>query len=272
MKRTLQFFLIAILITWIFWIPSLLSKLNIWPYDVPDWFYLFGGLGPISAALIMSWSKDKSKGIRHLFASILIWKVKYYWFLVVLFLPLFMHFLIIILEVAIFDLPSEDISINVFAFFPAVFFTALFMLVEELGWRGYALPNLQKSLSALSSSLIIGLAWGIWHIPLLFYRPEQFGLHLVDSELLFILLYITNTMALSVVFTWIFNSTKGSLLLCTLFHGSLNTAGNTYSIPGNLSPIHYWAGLTTILIIVGVIIILLTNSRTLSKKSKIIWF
>ena len=85
-------------------------------------------------------------------------------------------------------------------------------LLEEAGWRGFALPVLQGRLSAITSSLILGLAWGAWHLPLIVSYS--------DPVLGYFLLIVANT----ILITWVFNNTGGSLLLALLFHASLNVS------------------------------------------------
>ena len=86
---------------------------------------------------------------------------------------------------------------------------------EEVGWRGYVLPRLQAKYNALVSSLIVGVIWGLWHIPK-FLAPgntSPFGWFMIK------------VIADAVLYTWLYNNTKGSLLLATLFHAAGNTAG-----------------------------------------------
>ncbi|MEZ4559273.1 MAG: CPBP family intramembrane glutamic endopeptidase [Caldilineaceae bacterium] len=83
---------------------------------------------------------------------------------------------------------------------------APFMLItEETGWRGFALPRLQAQHSALIASLLIGLIWGIWHTPLFFMAGAQSSYPYVA--------FVLFAMAESILTTWIFNHTHGSVLL-----------------------------------------------------------
>ncbi|MGO9112710.1 MAG: CPBP family intramembrane glutamic endopeptidase [Thermoguttaceae bacterium] len=86
-------------------------------------------------------------------------------------------------------------------------------LCEEIGWRGFALPHLQRRYSALASSLIIGLAWGFWHWPN-YLIPA-------DSHWWLLLALVPTALATSVVFTWVYNSTSGSLFAVVLLHGAI---------------------------------------------------
>ena len=92
-------------------------------------------------------------------------------------------------------------------------------LSEEPGWRGFALPRLQAKFSPLVSSLILGFFWAVWHAPARFGGIEAKSLSdtLVEWGLLLLV---------TVIFTWFFNRTKGSILVTTLVHPAMNTTGN----------------------------------------------
>jgi len=92
-------------------------------------------------------------------------------------------------------------------------------IFEEIGWRGFALPHLQRRYSALASSLIIGLAWAFWHFPN-FVIPSD------HPPWWHLLTFVLLTMAFSVLFTWVYNSTGGSLFAVVVLHGA------TYAVLG----------------------------------------
>jgi len=130
-------------------------------------------------------------------------------------------------------------------------FTYIFLfggpLGEEPGWRGFALPRLQQRFSPLSASLLIGVIWGVWHIPMHlngFYPsagpqnlPLELGVRLLTTTLV------------SFLYTWIYNQTSGNLLVCTLLHASFNTASAWMdSTPISIA---FLAGLVLVLVITG---------------------
>ena len=96
----------------------------------------------------------------------------------------------------------------------------VFVLIagEEIGWRGFALPHLAKRVGWLQASLIIGLLWAIWHLPLF----NMAGMPQYGSPFL---PYIGYTIALSVILSVLTLSTGGSVVIATLFHGAVNTFG-----------------------------------------------
>lgn len=92
---------------------------------------------------------------------------------------------------------------------------------EELGWRGFALPRLQEGYTDLTASLVIGFLWFLWHLPLFFVEgSSQVGVPLYY--------YGVAVVALSVVFTWLYNKTDRSVLLPMVLHASVNTGGILY--------------------------------------------
>ena len=92
-------------------------------------------------------------------------------------------------------------------------------LSEEPGWRGFALPRLQAKFSPLVSSLILGVIWAVWHAPVRFGGMEAKSLS--DTLVQWILILLV-----TVIFTWLFNRTKGSILVTALIHPAMNTTGN----------------------------------------------
>jgi membrane protease YdiL (CAAX protease family) len=92
-------------------------------------------------------------------------------------------------------------------------------LSEEPGWRGFALPRLQAKFSPLVSSLILGGLWAVWHAPGRFEGIEAKSLSDTLTEWVLIVL-------VTVIFTWLFNRTKGSILVTALVHPAMNATGN----------------------------------------------
>ena len=86
---------------------------------------------------------------------------------------------------------------------------------EELAWRGFALPRLLERYSALVASVVLGVLWGLWHLPLLFTE----GTALFGQP---IWLLLTDIVAKSILFTWVFLHTRGSVLIAALLHGTTN--------------------------------------------------
>jgi membrane protease YdiL (CAAX protease family) len=95
---------------------------------------------------------------------------------------------------------------------------------EEFGWRGFALPRLQDSYSALTASLAIGVVWAVWHLPV-------FMLGAPRNQSGNFLLYTVLVIGLSILLTWQYNSTGGSVLLAMFLHGGINASGTLLPAP-----------------------------------------
>jgi membrane protease YdiL (CAAX protease family) len=110
-------------------------------------------------------------------------------------------------------------------------------LSEELGWRGYALDRLQTKWNALVSGGLVGVGWGLWHLPL-FY---MIGTSQSESHVPFLSFWIGTT-AVSILFTWLHNNTDGSLWTAILFHWLYTYASQVLSSTVNRTPLYNWVG------------------------------
>jgi membrane protease YdiL (CAAX protease family) len=117
-------------------------------------------------------------------------------------------------------------------------------LFEEIGWRGFALPHLQRRYSALVSSLILGLVWSFWHFPNFFaftFTPTKLAI------------FVPMGIVLSVIYTWVYNSTGGSLFAAVVLHGATIASGKLFA-GGELSdPTGVITGLLFVVIAVGLV-------------------
>jgi uncharacterized protein len=98
-------------------------------------------------------------------------------------------------------------------------------LGEEPGWRGFALPRLQSAHGPLLGTLVLGPLWALWHLPL-FFTPWN------ELTLFNVVVFVLATTCLAIMYTWVFNNTKGSILIAILVHASFNA-----SVTGILAPL-----------------------------------
>lgn len=229
------FFLLAYLFTWSHWLPQALTARGSASIQVPGFVTLLAGYGPALAAIILSSLAYGRQGLRELFGRLLRWRVGIQWYVVALFLPVVVTVLAITINKWTGG-ATPDFSTAEFPFGPAstplwqkllilflVFTLGFDGLGEELGWRGFALPKLLQSRSPLVASLILGTFWAIWHFP--YALTEGTFLSEVPLHWFFI-----NLLAVSILYTWIFLNTGGSLLLTLLFHAAGNITSNLLPI------------------------------------------
>ncbi|MFC5412474.1 CPBP family intramembrane glutamic endopeptidase [Larkinella bovis] len=226
MKRVLVYFLTACLISWLCWMPYFVPGFPV-AWQTSSFLHYLGLTGPLLSALIGTWQQDAQPGLRKLFRSMLLPRGAFFYAVIVPLLP----FLLLFLAASFATLgyfssldwrglwrtrelgpvhPLAFIALNV----------GVVGLGEETGWRGYALPRLQQHFSAFSSSLILTVGWAIWHWPLFFYVNS--GYH--SMEIAGIVGWLMSLLTGSILFTWLFNSSRGSILSCALFHGFMDIA------------------------------------------------
>jgi len=253
------FFMTTICISWILWIPLLIYGNN--------QIKILGTFSPLVMAIILTYLLEGSSGIKNLFRKFTIWKVQYFWYL----FSFLSTAVVVMISISIYrlmggqELHFNDISqwyLIIIAFLYVLF---LSVLGEEAGWRGFALPRLQKKYNALISSLIIGSLWGIWHLPLFFMEGNFHG------SIPFVLFFIQD-IAFSIIYTWIYNNTKGSLLIAHLFHTASNvTLGVLPILPtstgGDTRPL--WIAVI-ILVMLAIFIVIKYSPENLSNTKRIV--
>jgi membrane protease YdiL (CAAX protease family) len=166
-------------------------------------------------------------GLLHLLRRYLIWRVDVQWYLFALLgisAMILLSFLVLPGSLATLHTPTSLFALTYLATYLVIFIIGG-PLFEEPGWRGFALPRLQQRWGPLMGSLLLGVFWGLWHLPLFLFVPgyDGAGSGFVNSGLSF-LEFVIYAMALTYIITWVFNNTRGSLLLPMLIHASINTA------------------------------------------------
>ena len=214
----IAFFALAYLLTW--WIYPLLKFSPL--------LGIFGLFGPALAAIIMAAVTDGKAGVKALLSRVVRWRVGLRWYAIALGLPTVLSLVTAALHYLLGA--SELIQVGALTVFDVVLF--VLVLGEELGWRGYALPLLLEKRSAVTASLILGVFWGLWHLPtFLVPGTPQYGLPLTAFVLL--------TIEYSILMTWVFLHTRGSVLIATLFHGAINISQGLFL--GNVEgATRYW--------------------------------
>jgi uncharacterized protein len=224
-----RFFLISHGFTWSFWIAAaLLAGPDVWSTPA-RWLVYLGGVGPMIAGLWMTFQVSGGKGLRELGRRVTDpRRVPARWLAVALLLPVFAMAGAVgaaalggalpqsVDASRLLHLAGDPLALLTFALFVLVFGP----VPEEIGWRGYALDALQTRWSALTASLLLGLAWALWHAPLFFiagyYRAES-----PPDPVLFAVAILAH----SVVYTWIYNHTGRSVFVAILFHFMVNLTG-----------------------------------------------
>jgi membrane protease YdiL (CAAX protease family) len=219
------FFLMAYTFSWILLIPSVLSAWGILPGDSTITFVLHT-FGPTLAAIIMTSIIEGRAGLLRMWQRIRQWRAGWQWYLFILVgIPVLILLGIIIQPgvLASFQGLTPVLLLSYPLAFAAVWFGGG-PLGEEIGWRGFALPGMQPRYGPLWGTLLLGVLWGFWHV-LEFLMPTQGGgpgtglaTFLTDFSMFFLMV-----VALAIIFTWVFNHTRGSIFISITAHASVNT-------------------------------------------------
>jgi uncharacterized protein len=177
--------------------------------------------GPTLAALLLTGVTRGGAGLRQLLGMLFRWRFGLRWYV----------FLLVGIPLAGYALaqvagPEPALEIGSPGMLLAVLGILLITgpLGEELGWRGYALPRLLDRSSPLLASLVLGVIWGVWHLPAFFVAG-------LPQEGLAIPVFLLMSLGLSVLATWVFLRTGRSVLAVVLFHYTVNLSLSVLGTP-----------------------------------------
>ncbi len=220
MRILRNYFLLTFLVSWTFFIPVVLLSTGLWS-DAPEINVLqpilvfLGVVSPaLVALLLLYWNGDKEQ-IQKIFNKVVYWKVGIRWYLFAAGYIVFIKLLVAGLHRMLTGLWPVFGPEPWYLMAGAVFISTWIQAGEEIGWRGYALPRLTEKLGLPLATLILGMIWAVWHLPL-FFVP---GASTYGQSFL---LYTFQVTALSVALGWLYWRSGGSLLLTMLMHAAVN--------------------------------------------------
>lgn len=253
----LVFFILSLLISWTGWIPYAASKAGLVNLNIPSEIIWIAEFGPSFSAIIITAFFYGKSDVKKLLKSLLMWKTSFKWYFFAILITPFLILVSIGFDILFFN-TTYDFSLlsqwdNNFinrteAFSPSVgiitqlvsfmhtgtFATGLVLLVlaitnggfsEELGWRGFALSKFQdKPFNFIVSSLFVAFLWALWHTGTLFWQTVFTSTF--SEGILFALTYLSQylllVIPLSVLYTFLYNGTNGSILLSIILHAFYN--------------------------------------------------
>jgi uncharacterized protein len=237
----ISYFVLAYALAWIL-IP-LVTKISLG-------FAFLALFSPAFAALIVTGITEGRKGVKHLLAKIVQWKVSWSWYVIAIGLP----FVLAILVWWLAGMPSRPVQ-------PLALTLILAALVigEELGWRGFALPRLQERFSPLVSSLILGALWAAWHLPNALIPGLSYYFYAFPQFLIYVV-------AMTILFTWLANNTKASVLIAWIFHAAINASGAVFALGDN---VRQWGLSAIVYAVVAVVIVIATRQTARVQKEAV---
>jgi CAAX protease family protein len=252
------FVALTYLISWAWWIPLVLAGGAVrqgvgWPTQIP------GLMGPAIAAVVVTWRVEGRTGLRRLWRSVIDWRVGWWWLVV----PVTLGAGAVGLLVGAAPITASDLTayngipVGIGALLTIAIVFVCNGIGEETGWRGFAVARLLRGHSPVSTSLIVALIWAPWHLPL-FFLMESFEAFTV-GEIVGWLLGLT---AGSILFTWMFAGSGGSVLLVAAWHTAFNFTSATPAASGPAAAIT-----STLVMVVAVVVVIVDVRRRLTTRA-----
>ena len=220
-SELIAYFALAFILSWAIEIPLALSAQGLMQRSPPMALHYLASFGPMLAALLVTLFSRGPSAIGPLLTGLVRWRIPRMYYAFAVGAPIIIFAGIVILTWLVrgarpdLGLLGEADYLGSLGVLPVLaVWMITFGLGEELGWRGFALPRLQATRSALAASFVLGAFWAVWHLPAIFYRDTYMAMGWMVVPML-----ITVAAVGSVVYTWLYNGTRGSLLVIVFFHG-----------------------------------------------------
>jgi membrane protease YdiL (CAAX protease family) len=245
----ISYFVIAFAVSWAIWIPMALANVRViqaspWPTHVP------GMIGPIVAAFLTSAIVGGGARVKDLVSRMGRWHVAGRWYLVALSPLAFFAIAAVAMVASGRGWPALG-ELGKFSGLPVVAAPVMWLMLlvlafaEETGWRGFAVPEMLKRRSLLTTALVIGLLWALWHVPSVFLieQYQHMGIAIVP-------MFLFGMVSGSIFLTWLYRVSGGSVFLVALWHGSYNLVSGTAAAHGLVAAVVTTAVMTWAIVIV----------------------
>ncbi len=210
------FFTLAFALPWFAWGTTIAQQAGLIGWHVPESLAFWLGL-PIAtygaAAVTGGWP-----AVKDLLVRLIRVKVHPIWYLTALLLPVLLVAIVVAMGPVLGSLAGVGVAVPTESLLGLLALNIwMWLITEETAWRGFALPRLQERFNPLVASIVLGLVWGVWHLPLFFIEGS------FQSQIPF-LGFLISTVATSVLIGWLFNRARGSVLIAALFHAASDVA------------------------------------------------
>jgi membrane protease YdiL (CAAX protease family) len=262
LRQLFTYFALAYFISWTIWLPLYGPVFGITSLPTFPLNHAAGGLGPLIASFLTTWFFQRKDGVKKIFAQCLQLKP-----LIYLAIALFSPFILaLVASLVSYFIDGNPVTISgllankefpEWSFLTFLFYNLIFFgFGEEVGWRGFALPGLQYKLNALAASIMLTMFWALWHLPLFFYRPGYTNLEFTG-----IAGWVFSLLTGSILLSWLYNSSGGSILICAVFHSTVDIAFTAGIADKNI--VNYMGFLITVW---GILTIIIFKPKYLARQ------
>lgn len=230
------YFVVTYVISWSFMLPVAASVQNWVSWDVPPALYYLASFGPGLAAIVVTALIGGRSGVRRLLERVVQWRVERQYLAFAFIAPLVFFGIAVAVQRLVGATFPDLARLGEMDYLPYLgipgaiaVWLLTYGLGEEVGWRGFALPHLQRRYSARTAALILGVIWAGWHLPAFWFRDTYMQMGLLTG---FPMLLVSVVFA-SIILAWLYNGSGGSLFVVIVFHAlfnwlSVSEAGGDY--------------------------------------------
>lgn len=231
MTPILVFVALAYGVSWAIWLPLVASSLGWIDGHPSQYLHLLGGIGPLVGAFVVARAYGGRRAARELARRVRLWRLPARWHLVAWLGPVALYGIAALIvgtvwgawpDVSRFGRTEEFPHIPMLLYWSGCI--VFYGWGEETGWRGFLLPLLQDRMTAMNATLLITPIWILWHFPLFFFIDGYVDMGPGD-----IAGWAMSIFTGSVLLTWMFNSSMGSVFIVAIFHGMLDVVFNSPS-------------------------------------------
>jgi len=261
------YFTCACLISWTLWLPLWLPGLGGPAPPVLPWHHALGAAGPFAAAFLVAARCEGRTGVLRLTRALGLWRGRIPWLVLATFGPLAVLAAAVLVARLAGQANASFAGFGVSREFPQLSAVGLFLYNvftfgygEETGWRGFALPRLQRRHGAFTATLLLTIGWAVWHAPLFLYRPgyASMGPGAIAG-------WFLSLLTGAVLLTWLFNGSRGSVLVVALFHASIDIV-----FTSDVASTFVVNAAGTMITIAGIVVLIVFGPRTLSRSGAVI--
>ena len=258
------YLLVTFGIAWLIWLPLLIAEYLRLSLSVPSVVFItLGSFAPSIVALFITWKYAGGTELRQLLGRALVWRISPAWYVLAIVGPAMVMLLAMGGHILLGGTMPDYVPFGARWLIVAVNFVLVFLiggpLGEEFGWRGVVLPALEARFRPPWDSLILGIIWTVWHLPLFFISASA-------QHSLPFWLFALLTMPLCILITWVYHCSENSLLLVMLFHAAVNTWSGVLKISpeaaGSTMP------LTLVVLLTWVVALLVVVGRKRVRESR----
>lgn len=264
-KNALVFyFLLAMLISWSIELPLVAATRGWFSAPIPFAIHYLASFGPMLSAFLTTALVNGKEGLRELGQRIIRWRVGNQWIAFSFISPFILFSIAAGINYLVSGSWPDLCRLGEVNYLPNlgagvfILWLATFGLGEEIGWRGFALPRLQRNHTAFSATLILGVLWMVWHLPAFFYHETYLTMEwfLLPGMLIGLLFG-------GVLFTWLYNSTEGSVLMVAIWHALFDLLSASKASGEWVAPV-----MTAGVIFLAIRILRIHGTKNLSEKNR----